>query len=117
MGDRLEDSNSRELLLWLLRLRRRFRVTGASMSPLIEAGDDVLIDPRAYRRRSPCPGDIVVAQHPYRRDLLLVKRVARVREDGHCLLEGENQSESTDGRSFGLLPPERILGQVTSRFA
>jgi nickel-type superoxide dismutase maturation protease len=116
MGDRLKDSSLRELLLWLLRLRRRFRVTGASMTPLLEAGDEVLIDPRAYRRRPPRPGDVVVAQHPYRRGLLLVKRVAKVGENGHCLLEGENQSESTDSRSFGSLPPDYILGQVTSRF-
>ena len=87
------------------------------MAPLLEAGAEVLINPRAYLRTPPRPGDIVVAQHPYRADLLLVKRVAAVRENGHCLLEGNNLSASTDSRSFGPLPPERILGRVTSRFA
>ena len=87
------------------------------MAPLLEPGEEVLVDPRAYRRTPPRPGDIVVARHPYRTDLLLVKRVANVLEDGTCVLEGDNRSESTDSRAFGSLPPERILGRVTSRFS
>jgi nickel-type superoxide dismutase maturation protease len=87
------------------------------MAPLLEPGDEVLVDTHAYRQTPPCPGDIVVARHPYRADLLLIKRVAKVHEDGGCLLEGDNPSESTDSRAFGALPAERILGRVTSRFA
>jgi nickel-type superoxide dismutase maturation protease len=113
----IKDSNWQELLLWLLRLRRRFRVTGASMSPVLEPGDEVLVDNRAYRRTLPRPGDIVVARHPYRTDLRLVKRIVKVLENGHCVLEGDNRFESTDSRLFGSIPPERIVGRVTSRFA
>jgi nickel-type superoxide dismutase maturation protease len=87
------------------------------MAPLLKPGDEILIDPRAYRRTPPCPGDIVVARHPYRTDLRLVKRVTEVLDDGHCLLTGDNASESTDSRIYGALPPERILGRVTSRLA
>jgi nickel-type superoxide dismutase maturation protease len=115
--DELKGSNLRELLLWLLRLRRRYRVTGASMSPLLQAGEEILANPRAYRRVPPRPGDLVVARHPYRTDLLLIKRVAAVLENGHCLLEGDSRLESSDSRSFGPLPPEQILGRVTSRFS
>jgi nickel-type superoxide dismutase maturation protease len=86
------------------------------MSPLLKAGDEVLVNPRAYVRTLPRPGDVVVARHPYRSGLRLVKRVAAVLENGHCLLEGDNSSESTDSRAFGPLPPEHILGRVTSRF-
>ncbi len=85
------------------------------MAPLLNPGDEILIDPRAYRRANPRQGDIVVARHPYRTDLRLVKRVAAVLENGHCVLEGDNPAESTDSRSFGALPPQRILGRVTSR--
>ena len=87
------------------------------MVPLLKPGDEVLVDPRAYRRLPPRPGDIVVARHPYRTDLRLVKRVAEVLDNGHCLLQGDNPAESTDSRVYGPLPPERILGRVTSRFA
>jgi nickel-type superoxide dismutase maturation protease len=86
------------------------------MVPMLRPGDEVLVDPRAYRRERPRPGDIVVARHPYRTDLRLVKRVAGVAEDGSCFLEGDNRSASTDSQAFGPLPPDKILGQVTSRF-
>jgi nickel-type superoxide dismutase maturation protease len=85
------------------------------MVPLLEPGGEVLVDPRAYRQKSPHPGDIVVARHPYRTDLRLIKRVAKVLDDGRCVLEGDNPSESTDSRVFGAIPPERIVGRVTSR--
>ena len=116
MYDELKESHIRELLLWLLRLRRRFRITGNSMTPLLKPGDEVLINPGAYRRAPPKPGDIVVARHPYRTDLRLVKRVASVLAGGRCLIEGDNLSESTDSRSFGAVAFEQILGRVTSRF-
>ncbi|MBM3239678.1 nickel-type superoxide dismutase maturation protease [Candidatus Poribacteria bacterium] len=112
----LKNSHLGELLLWLLRLRRRFRITGNSMTPLLKPGDEVLVNPRAYQRMPPKPGDIVVTRHPYRTDLRLVKRVATVLPDGRCLIEGDNPSESTDSRSFGPVAPKQILGQVTGRF-
>jgi len=105
-----------ELLLWLLRLRKRFRVTGASMLPLLEPGQEVLIDQRAYRQRPPQPGDIVVAQHPYQPGLKIIKRVTAVSIDGRYFLQGDNPHESSDSRSFGAVSPQLILGQVTSRF-
>jgi nickel-type superoxide dismutase maturation protease len=116
MCDELKNSHFGELLLWLLRLRRRFRITGNSMTPLLKPGDEVLVNPWAYWRTPPNPGDIVVARHPYLTDLRLVKRVATVLADGRCLIEGNNPTESTDSRSFGPVTPKQILGQVTSRF-
>lgn len=86
------------------------------MTPLLKPGDEVLVNPRAYRKMLPKPGDIIVARHPYRMDLRLVKRVVEVFSDGRCFLSGDNPSESTDSRSFGAVTPEQILGRVTSRF-
>ena len=108
----MQDSNFKELLLWLIRLRRRFRVTGASMFPLLTAGDEVLVDPRAYRQQPPQIGDIVVAQHPTQADLQIIKRVAQVMGDGRFHLQGDNANESSDS----LVPPNLILGRVTSKF-
>jgi len=116
MCDELKNSHFGELLLWLLRLRQRFRITGNSMTPLLKSGDEVLVNPRAYQRMPPKPGDIVVTRHPYRTDLRLVKRVSKVLPDGRCLIEGNNPSESTDSRSFGPVTPKQIIGRVTSRF-
>jgi nickel-type superoxide dismutase maturation protease len=114
--DELKESRWRELLLWLLRFRKHFRVTGTSMVPLLLPGDEVLVAPRAYVQTTPRVGDIVVSRHPYRVDVRLVKRITAILEDGRCLLEGDNPSDSTDSRSFGAIAPQQILGRVISRF-
>jgi nickel-type superoxide dismutase maturation protease len=106
-----KQSNLVELLLWLLRRRRRFRVTGESMLPALHPGDEVLTTRGAASRS----GDIVVVQHPYRTDLRVVKRVASVRDDGSVTLEGDNPAASTDSRAFGAVPAGHVLGRVTSR--
>ena len=115
--DNLPEITLREFLLWLFRFRKRFRVTGPSMRPLLKPGDEVLVNPRAYRWAQPALGDIVVAQHPTQANLQLIKRVVLVLEDGRCILKGDNLAFSTDSRSFGAVPSRLILGRVICRFA
>lgn len=86
------------------------------MLPLLKPGDEVLIDPNAYRWAVPQPGDVVVARHPYQRDVRLIKRVTTVQADGSCQLEGDNPAASTDSRTFGQVPYQHILGRVVCRF-
>lgn len=116
MDNHLDGSSVSELLLWILRLRRRFRVTGASMYPLLRPGDEVLVDPRAYRKMPPRPGDIIVMRHPFRKGVRVVKRVTEVFEDGRFLVRGDDPLESEDSRTFGAVAPESIIGKVTGRF-
>lgn len=113
----LPGASWREFLLWAVGRRRRFRVTGGSMLPLLQPQEEVLADPRAYRRVAPEPGDIVVAEHPDRPNFRLVKRVLFVRDNGDCVLVGDNPEASTDSRTFGAVPAHKILGRVTSRFS
>ena len=89
------------------------------MSPLLMPGDEVLINPGAFRQDLPCVGDIVVARHPYITDQKIVKRIVAITEDGRCHLQGENSDslESSDSRSFGAVPPKLLLGRVTSRLS
>lgn len=112
----LPNSNFSELLFLFFGWRKRQRVVGNSMAPLLKQGDEVLINPRAYRRNRPKIGDIVIAWHPRVADLKIVKRVAWVDEDGGCYLVGDNRQESEDSRKFGVILPDKILGRVTSRF-
>lgn len=109
--DELDKNRGWEFLLWLLRRRQRFRISGNSMQPLLKPGDEVLIAPGA----TPVPGDIVVARHPFRRDVRLIKRVQAVVGDRY-VLTGDNPAESTDSRTFGPVAAEQIIGRVTSRF-
>lgn len=111
----LRSSQLTDVVLWLLRQRRRFRVVGASMLPLLEAGTEVLINPAAYRQQPPQPGDLVVAHHPHQPGLRLIKWVVYV-EAGGIFLQGLNTAASTDSREFGLVSQGDILGQVVCRF-
>ncbi|HUF37077.1 MAG TPA: S24/S26 family peptidase [Anaerolineales bacterium] len=103
-----------EFILWLLNRRIRFTVKGSSMFPILKPGDQVLIDPSAFRRRSPNVGEIVVALHPGGEALKIIKRVAKVHPDGQLDLQGENLFETTDYRA---VEPGKILGKVTSIFS
>ncbi|WP_225885202.1 nickel-type superoxide dismutase maturation protease [Leptolyngbya sp. KIOST-1] len=111
----LRDSHLADVGLWLLRRRRRFRIVGDSMQPLLAPGTEVLINPFAYRHHPPVPGDLVVAYHPRQPGLRLIKWVVRIEAEG-CFLQGLNTAASTDSREFGLVPWEGIVGQVVCRF-
>lgn len=106
-----------DFLLWLVRRRRRVRVVGRSMVPTLAPGDEVLVDPHAYRNRLPALGDLVVLAHPQDPGTTLVKRVASVAADGLCRVVGDNPRESTDSRHFGLVPHGEIVGRVSCRFS
>jgi nickel-type superoxide dismutase maturation protease len=100
-----------QLLLWALGRRFRVRVRGASMEPTLLDGDEVLVATHAYRRRRPNPGDVVLTRHPIQSDIKTIKRVSTVDESGLTLL-GDNPAASTDSRSYGRVPLDRLLGRV-----
>ena len=110
-----EIGTAKKLLLLLLGVRKRLRVTGSSMIPLLHPGEEILFNPQAYQQRFPKVGDVVVAQHPFQ-EKKIVKRVAAVLEDGSCFFTGDNPLASTDSRSYGFVTADKILGQVTSNF-
>ncbi len=107
----------RELLLWACRLRRRVRVVGPSMRPLLEPGDEVLVDTNAYRQAKPKIGEIVLALHPEQENLEIIKRITEVFQDNRYFLKGDNLTSSTDSRSFGAVDLTSLRGRVTCRFA
>lgn len=111
----MRESNGKEIILWLVRKRRRYRVKGDSMSPFLRADDEVLVNLNAYRRQSPQIGDIVVACHPTHSGLQVIKRIKKVDESGRYQLLGDNP-DSARNCSF-LVPFSLVMGRVTSRFA
>lgn len=92
----------------------RFVVRGDSMEPTLIDGDEVLVSPRAYRRRPPRVGDVVLYQHPLQGDVTAIKRVAELRPEGLWLL-GDRPDSSTDSRSYGAVPLRHLRGRVLLR--
>lgn len=81
------------------------------MYPLLKEGDEVLYHPQ----QNLSPKNIVVAEHPFRSDVKIIKVVQSIDEGGCFFLRGLQSLESEDSRSFGTLRPELIIGRVTSR--
>ena len=91
--------------------RARVAVVGSSMEPTLTPGDWLLVDPRAYRRRTPRPGQLVVAPDPRQPTRDLVKRIAALDLDGRLLLAGDASDASTDSRTFGAIEPASVRGR------
>ncbi|GAA4240509.1 hypothetical protein GCM10022254_65430 [Actinomadura meridiana] len=88
-------------------------VTGDSMLPGLRPGDWLLV----RKGVRPGVGDVVVARHPERRELLIVKRAAHRSGDGWWL-ESDNQSARgrRDSWDFGAVPDALIVGRVLARY-
>jgi nickel-type superoxide dismutase maturation protease len=81
------------------------------MVPAVRPGDWLLV----LRTRRVRPGQIVVAYHPARPGMLLVKRAARRMPDGAWWLESDNPAAgAVDSRRFG--PVAVIEGRVLFRY-
>lgn len=111
----LPNASWQEYLLWIFRKRRLFKVVEKSMRPTLNPGDKVLA---AALNNPPQAGEIVIAYHPTKPGLRLVKRVQSVFCDGGCYLASDNAADVTaqDSRSFGIVGPDLMIGRVTSVF-
>jgi nickel-type superoxide dismutase maturation protease len=82
------------------------------MEPALRPGDWLLV----RRTHSIRPGQIVLARHPARQDLLLVKRAARRTHDGWWLESDNPDPTAVDSRRFGAVPEALIEGRVLLRY-
>ena len=96
----------------------RVAVAERSMEPALHPGDwlvvrRTMVPGRALRLRA---GQVVVARHPGRPDLLIVKRAARPEGDGWWLASDNPAAGAVDSRVFGVVPPSLIEGRVLWRY-
>ncbi|MGF1590111.1 MAG: nickel-type superoxide dismutase maturation protease [Pleurocapsa sp.] len=117
MADILPRTSYYELLMLVLRRRKRLKVVGESMQPFLNPGDEILVDPYAYHKNLPRINDIVVTKHPQVNNLKIVKRVSAIERNDQYFLTGDNPIASTDSRHWGVVGLLDIVGKVTSRFA
>ena len=99
-----------DLLLFFCGRRMLMQVDGHSMEPALQPHDRVLVKRWKSGRSAPL-GQIVVAWHPHRSDLRMIKRLRWSDENGFWL-EGDNPAESTDSRHLGWIDPENLIGVV-----
>jgi nickel-type superoxide dismutase maturation protease len=96
----------------------RVAVAERSMEPTLRPGDWLLARRSMRPGRPPRirPRQLVVAQHPWKPGLLLVKRAARPDADGWWLESDNPGVGAVDSRSFGPVPAELIEGRVVLRY-
>lgn len=111
MENELPKAGWKDRILFYIGKRRAIRVEGDSMLPTLKNGDGILIDQDAKIG----VGDIVLSKHPFKKSVILVKRVSEIDENGKYFLVGDNPSESTDSRTFGALSAKHILGKAVCR--
>ena len=109
-------------------MNRLMRITGHSMTPLLHAGELVLMNEAAYHSHSPQRGDLVAAAPITCGGKKLVKYIAGV--PGECIhvddrvwrlgadeyfLLGQCAQDSLDSRAFGLVTRQELVGKVWLR--
>jgi nickel-type superoxide dismutase maturation protease len=107
----LPEANWKEKFLLLIGRRKGFLVEGNSMLPTLKDGDAVLIKRRARIET----GDIILANHPFKKSVKILKRVKSFTAKGDLFLVGDNPPESTDSRTFGAVPLKYLIGKATCR--
>ncbi|MFF4697144.1 nickel-type superoxide dismutase maturation protease [Streptomyces chattanoogensis] len=85
-------------------------VYNPSMVPTLQPGDQLVVQYGAAVR----PGDVVVLRHPFRQDLLIVKRAVE-RRDGGWWVRGDNPYVENDSREFGTVPDELVIARARLR--
>ena len=90
----------------------RVKVAERSMEPALRPGDWLLV----LRTRRITPGQIVLARHPARPCMLIVKRAARRADDGWWLESDNPDAGAVDSRGFGAVPAPLVEGRVLVRY-
>src|SRR5215203_1430423 len=111
MENELPEADWKDELAYVGGFREIFRVAGDSMVPTLQEGDLVLVNPHAEYKI----GDLVVARHPFKQSVTIIKRVAEILPGERYILLSDNLEESADSRSFGAIPAKDMLGKAEAK--
>jgi nickel-type superoxide dismutase maturation protease len=96
----------------------RVAVAEQSMEPAVRPGDWLLVWRGLRGDRPPRirPGQIVIARHPQRSDMMLVKRAGQQQAGGWWLTSDNSSAAAVDSGQFGAVPTALIEGRVVVRY-
>ncbi len=88
------------------------RIQGDSMWPTFSDGEVLLFT--AVGGHLVSEGDVVLVNHPFKPEVLMVKRVLRIEADGRFFLVGDNPDPlaSEDSHNFGSVSLKAIRGKL-----
>lgn len=89
-------------------LLSRFIVSGHSMEPTLQQGQNVLVSSIPYFFSKPKVGDIVSFKKTGK---VFIKRISGIDEDKY-FVSGDNKKDSMDSRRFGWILKKDIIGKV-----
>ncbi len=81
------------------------------MYPTLKEGDLIIYKPFKNFESELSEGLLVVATHPLKKEITIVKRISKINSEAIEIL-GENQSKSIDSRQFGQIHTSQIQGIV-----
>ena len=111
MENELPKADSLEEIAYNRGFREIFLIEGDSMLPTLRDGDLVLINPDTEY----AVGDIVLAAHPFKKSVKIIKRIVEILPNEKYFLVGDNATESSDSRAFGAISAKHIFGKVVCR--
>ena len=87
-----------------------FSVKGNSMVPTFSNGDIIKFD-KFDSKYTVDIGDIIVFNHPFKKNLKLIKRVAHTLDSSNFYVKGDNLRtlESEDSHNFGYIHKKNII--------
>lgn len=95
------------ILLDSLEHNIRVEIIGDSMLPTFLNGETRIF--QLIQNIELNVGDIVLAKHPFKKNIKIVKRITKINKSSSVFLEGDNPSlnETSDSRSFGYVKKKR----------
>ena len=82
-------------------------IKGNSMSPTFKNGDFVIFEKNNGANLK--INDIVLFNHPFRKNKKIIKRIKKIMQNGCIFVEGDNRHESEDSHHFGTINKNQVI--------
>ena len=83
------------------------------MEPTLMEGDSIIFEEISTKKI--LINDIVLAHHPFKKNIKIIKRVSKIKNDKSFFLSGDNNElgNNSDSNSFGYIEKNNIIGIIS----